>query len=96
MPSYSNLHGCGASFHPVLQLLTGDLGSDHANCLIIYKKSFKHSRFLVLNIPFWVQNSRSKDFFEIRFSLKGPLGDQKESFKTILGPIFNLFFCYYS
>ena len=45
-----------------------DLGSDHANCLIIYKKSSKNSRFLVLNIPFWVQNSRSKDFFEIRFA----------------------------
>ncbi len=34
--------------------------------------------------------------FEILFSLKGPFGGQKESFKTILGFILSLFCCYYS
>jgi hypothetical protein len=42
-----------------------NLGSGHAKYLKNWKKSFKNSRFLVLNIPFWVQNCRSKDFFEI-------------------------------
>jgi len=42
-----------------------DLGSGHANCLNMWKKSSKNSHFLVLNIPFWVQNCRFKDFFEI-------------------------------
>ena len=30
---------------------------------------------------------KAKIFFEIIFSLKSPFGGQKESFKTILGPI---------
>ena len=47
------------------------MGSGHAKYLIIYKKGSKNSRFFVLNIQFWVQNNRSKDFFEILFSLKG-------------------------
>ena len=38
----------------------GEWGSDHAKYLIIYKKSSKNSRFLVLNIQFWVQNNRYK------------------------------------
>ena len=42
-----------------------NLGSGHAKYLKDCKKSFKNSRFLVLNIPFWVQNCRSKDFFEM-------------------------------
>ena len=52
-------------------------GSGHAKCLLICKKSFKNDRFLVLNIPFWVQNCRSKIFFELLFSLKGPFCGQK-------------------
>jgi len=32
---------------------------------------------LVLSIPFWVQNNRSKDFFEILFSLRGFLEVKK-------------------
>ena len=39
---------------------------------------------------------KAKIFFEIIFSLKGPFGGQKESFKTILGPILGFFYCYYS
>ena len=54
--------------------------SGHANYLIIYKKSSKNGRFLVLSIPFWVQNKRCKDSF----------WSQKEWFKTILEPILNL------
>jgi hypothetical protein len=58
--------------------------SVHANYLIIYKKSSRNGRFLVvnsraLNIPFWVQNNRCKDSF----------WGQKERVKTILGPILN-------
>ena len=64
--------------------------------MIIYKKGLKNSRFLVLNIQFGVQNNRSKDFFEILFSLKGSFWGQKESFKTILGPMLGFFYCYYS
>jgi hypothetical protein len=41
------------------------------------EKSSKNSRFLVVKIPFWVQNNSSKDFFEILFGLKGPFGGQK-------------------
>jgi len=37
-------------------------GADHAKYLIICKKSSKNSRFLVLCIPFRVQNCRPKDF----------------------------------
>ena len=69
-------------------------GLGHANCLIIYKKSSKNSRFLVLIIPFWVQNNRSKDFFEILFSLTGCFWGQKEWVKTILRPALGLFCCY--
>ena len=64
--------------------------------MIIYKKGLKNSRFLVLNIQFGVQNNRSKDFFEILFSLKGSFWGQKESFKTILGPMLGFFYCYYN
>ncbi len=39
---------------------------------------------------------KSKNFFEILFSLKGLFWGQKESFKTILGSILSLFCCYYS
>jgi hypothetical protein len=73
-----------------------DLGPDHAKYLKNCKKSSKNSRFLVLNIPFWVQNNRSKDFFKILFNLNGPFWGQEESFKTILGPVLGLFSCYYS
>ena len=41
-----------------------DLGSGHAKCLKSWGKSSKNSRFLVLNIPFWLQNNSSKDFFK--------------------------------
>jgi len=51
---------------------------------------------LVLNIQFWVQNNRFKDFFEILFSLKGSFWGQKESFKAILGPMLGFFYCYYN
>ncbi len=68
-----------------------DLGSGHAKWLKSWGKSSKNSRFLVLNIPFWVQNNSSKDFFKNYISLKGPFGGQKESFKKILGPILGLF-----
>ena len=33
---------------------------------------------------------------QILFSLKGSFGGQKESFKTILGPLSSFFYCYYS
>ena len=42
-----------------------DLGSGHAKSLKSWGKSYKDSRFLVLNIPFWVQNNRFKDFYKI-------------------------------
>jgi tRNA nucleotidyltransferase/poly(A) polymerase len=42
------------------------LGSDHANCLIKRKKNSKNSRFIVLNIPFWVQNFRFKNFIRYK------------------------------
>jgi len=43
-----------------------------------------------------MENNRAKDFFKILFSLKDSFWSQKESFKTILGPILNFFCCYYS
>ena len=42
-----------------------DLGSSHAKSLKSWGKSYKDSRFLVLNIPFWVQNNSFKDFYKI-------------------------------
>ncbi len=36
-------------------------GSDHAKCLIICKKSSLNGCCLVLNMPFWVQNCKSKE-----------------------------------
>jgi hypothetical protein len=47
------------------------MGIRHSKCLIICKKTSKDGRFLVLNIPFSVQNNKCKDFFEILFSLTG-------------------------
>ena len=58
------------------------------------KRDLKMAIFSVLNIPFGVLNNRFKDRFKILFSLKGLFRGQKESFKTILGPIL-CFFCWY-
>ena len=41
------------------------LGAGHAKWLKTRKMSSKNGSFLVLNIPFWVQNCRPKDFCEI-------------------------------
>ena len=43
-------------------LRTFNLGSDQVKCLEICKKSSKNGGFFVLNVPFWVQNSGSKDY----------------------------------
>ncbi len=47
-------------------------------------KSSRNSRFLVLNIPFWVQNNSSKDSFKNYISFKGPFWGQKESSLLLL------------
>jgi hypothetical protein len=41
-------------------------GSDHAKCLNICKKNSKNSWFFVLNVRFWVQNNRPKDYLKNR------------------------------
>jgi len=46
------------------------MGSDHANYLIFCIKSSENGCFLVLNIPFWVQNCWSKDFYKNTIWLK--------------------------
>ena len=40
-----------------IELLQCEWGSGRAKPLIIYKKSSRNSRFLVLNIQFWVQSN---------------------------------------
>jgi hypothetical protein len=71
-------------------------GSDQAKYLIFCIKSSKNGCFLVLNMPFWVQNGWFKDFKKILFGLNGPFRGQKASFKTVLGPILEFFRRYYS
>jgi len=70
--------------------------SDQAKCLIFGKKSSEIGCVLVLDIPFWGQNCRSKDSQKIALGLNGPFGDQKVTFKTVLGPVPGLCRHYYS
>jgi hypothetical protein len=59
---YLNIKKTGFPFVDSGFWALGTWGSGHAKYLIVCKKSSKNDRFLVLTIPFWVQNNRSKDF----------------------------------
>ena len=56
----------------------GEWGSGQAKCLKITKKSSKSNRFFVLNIQFWVQTNRSKDYLKrLYFAKKVLFGVKK-------------------
>ena len=51
-------------------MLNCELGSDQAKYLMFFIKRSENGCFLVLNIPFRVQNCWSKDFVKITIWLK--------------------------
>ncbi len=64
-----NINASGVQFTRVFKKLC-ERGSDQAKYLIFYIKSSKNGYFLVLNMPFWVQNCWSKDFLKNTIWLK--------------------------